>query len=304
MKLNIGSAYTGSVYGVYENGTYIVAPSFNNVIEAIRATAKMGYDGIELETLVKQQVIEVYNPINIKRMAEVLSEVGIKSPHFNIYHLTYTLSSPKPEERKDAVRSFQDVIPIAQDLGANLLILPASPIPGVKTSPGRIYPGGPPETIEVTDVFSWEKAWATYVDVIGQCADIAGKAGLKIAVEPRPREIITNADSMLRLIHTLDRPNLGVLIDTAHLFVQKEILPIAIQKLRGHIYGLHLADNDGNLEYHWAPGKGSIDWPGVLRALKRVGFDDYMTVEVSGVENLDKEYNDSRDYLVNIIKAL
>ena len=134
--------------------------------------------------------------------------------------------------------------------------------------------------------------------------DIAQKAGLKLAIEARPREIITNSDSMLRLIREVNKKNVGALIDTAHLFVQKEILPLAIQKLRGRLFALHLADNDGTLEYHWGLGKGKIDWPGVLQALKNASFDEYLTVELegTGVTDLEREYSESRTYLTRLLQ--
>jgi D-psicose/D-tagatose/L-ribulose 3-epimerase len=111
---------------------------------------------------------------------------------------------------------------------------------------------------------------------------------------------------MLRLINEVDRKNLGALLDTAHLFVQKEILPLAVQKLQGRIFGLHMADNDGLFEYHWTLGKGKIHWADVLRALKSTGFDGYLTVELEGkgIKNLVREYKESRKYLARRLKAL
>ena len=304
MKLSVGASYSASVYGRYENGRYVGAPSFDDIIETIRKTADLGYDAVELETLLNTQVSDVYTAKNIKTIRKVLSEVGIAVPHFNVYSVISSLSGATRGEREEGIKLFRNEITIAKGLGAKLLILSGSPIPGVKFSPGKIYSGGPPESVEVPEDFDWKKIWQNYVETIRQCADIAQKAGLKLAIEPRPREIITSSDSLLRLIHEVNKKNVGGLIDTAHLFVQKEILPLAIQKLRGRIFGLHLADNDGTLEYHWAPGKGKIDWPGVLQALKNSSFDEYLTVELegTGVTNLEREYSESRTYLTRLLQ--
>ena len=306
MKLSVGAAYSASVYGRYENGHYVAAPSINDVIETIRTTADMGYDAVELETLLKTQVTDVYTPDNIRKIRKVLSDVGITVPHFNAYSVIDALSGATPGERRDGVKSLRDVITIANGLGAKLLVLSGSPIPGVNCSPGKIYSGGPPESVKVPQNFDWKKIWQNYVGTISKCADIAQEEDLKLAIEPRPRQIITNSDSLLRLINEVNKKNVGALIDTAHLFVQKELLPVAIQKLRGRIFGLHLADNDGTLEYHWAPSKGKIDWTGVLDALKKVAFDEYLTVELEGVgvTNLEREYVESREYLTRLLNRL
>jgi sugar phosphate isomerase/epimerase len=303
MKLSVGAAYSASVYARYENGLCVAAPSFNDILKTIRMAAHMGYDAVELETLVKTQVAEVYTAANVKTITEVISEFGMTVPHFNAYSIIPALSGATLGERGEGIKSFMDVIAIAKGLGAHLLILSGSPIPGVKFSPGKIYSGGPPESVELPRDFDWNRTWQDYVEVIGECADMAQTAGLKLAIEPRPREIITNSDSLLRLISAVDRRNVGGLVDTAHLFIQKEMLPLAIRKLRGRIFGMHVADNDGDLEYHWTVGKGRINWLGVLQALKEIGYDEYLTVELegTGVRDLEREYRESQEYLTRLI---
>ena len=169
MKLSVGASYSAVVYARYDNGHYVKAPSFNDIIETIRKTADLGYDAVELETLVNSQVADVYTADNIKTMRKVLSEVGISVPHFNAYSVTSALSGATRREREEGIKTFRNIITIAKGLGAKLLIFSGSPLPGVKFSPGKIYSGGPPESVEVPEDFDWKKIWQTYVETIRQC---------------------------------------------------------------------------------------------------------------------------------------
>ena len=90
------------------------------------------------------------------------------------------------------------------------------------------------------------------VDAFGRCFDIAAEAGLKFCLEPRVGEQIANTDALLRLIDACGRPNFGAVLDTAHLHAQKEILPLSVEKLGKRIFYLHVADNDGMKNDHWA----------------------------------------------------
>ena len=45
----------------------------------------------------------------------------------------------------------------------------------------------------------------------------------------------------------------------------------------------HFSDNDGTSNAHWRPGKGKIDWLAVLRALRDVGYDGVISIELEDV---------------------
>ncbi len=45
-----------------------------------------------------------------------------------------------------------------------------------------------------------------------------------------------------------------------HLHAAKELIPLSVEKLGSRIFYIHASDNDGRDNYHWAPGKGTVDW--------------------------------------------
>jgi len=108
----------------------------------------------------------------------------------------------------------------------------------------------------------------------------------------------------LRLLEHVKNDNLGIVLDTAHLHAQKEILPLSVEKLKDKISYLHVADNDGKVNEHLAVGKGTIDWEGVFLALKKHDFDGYVGIDVGRINNLEDEVLYSKNYLVKLCENL
>jgi len=89
---------------------------------------------------------------------------------------------------------------------------------------------------------------------------------------------------MLKLLEEVDEENFGAVLDCGHLNAAKEIIPLSIEKLGEKIMYVHASDNDGRDNYHFAPGKGTIDWDGVFQALKKHNFNGYVAIDVGGEE--------------------
>ena len=75
-------------------------------------------------------------------------------------------------------------------------------------------------------------------------ADIAAQHGRTVIMEPRVGEVISNADSLRRLVDDVDRDNFRANFDTAHLCAHRENIPIALTKLKDRFANIHIADND------------------------------------------------------------
>ena len=118
--------------------------------------------------------------------------------------------------------------------------------------------------VRIASGFIWNDFWNNFVDSVKKCNQVAGSYGIPLVIEPRVGEVISNTDAMLRLIELVGSKNFGVILDTAHLHAEKEILPLSIEKLGPHIKYVHIADNDGRDNRHFIPGDGTIDWEEVF----------------------------------------
>jgi sugar phosphate isomerase/epimerase len=122
-------------------------------------------------------------------------------------------------------------------------------------------------------------AWAhdTLKNVIARATQI----GCQIVIE-NIRD--TNPRPLLELVKSFESEFVRMSLDTGHANLMHEIgAPTADQWVRdagamlGHV---HLQDNDRQLDRHWNPGRGSINWYAVFKALETLEHQPRLILEV------------------------
>jgi len=110
---------------------------------------------------------------------------------------------------------------------------------------------------------------------------MAGAYGLKIAIHDHPKpNMYWSPDSVLAAIQ--GHPNIGSCADVGH-WARNGLNPVeCLQKLEGHVYGVHLKDikvfNQTNAE-DTIVSKGVIDFPAIFAELKRQHFSGMLSIE-------------------------
>ena len=119
-------------------------------------------------------------------------------------------------------------------------------------------------------------------------------AGLRLALENLPRSNLGNTtEELLRLMKSIDSPAVGVCFDFAHAFVTEGVTE-TIERLGQNIITVHVCDNTlPNREKICWPmetGKGLVDWPLAVCALKSAGYEGpEITVESGSVVKVPKQ---------------
>jgi sugar phosphate isomerase/epimerase len=155
------------------------------------------------------------------------------------------------------------------------------------------------EELLLTNV-SWEKIWEEFLAVMKLYSTLAKKWRLKLAIEPRPREMLSNSDALLRLFDKVPSESLGAIVDISHMYIAREIPAVSIRKLNDRIFSVHLSDNDGVTEWHWPPGQGKIDWLPVMKTLMKVGYSGPISLDVSGMD-LEQEVIEAKQFMEKIL---
>ncbi|MEJ0096705.1 MAG: sugar phosphate isomerase/epimerase family protein [Bauldia sp.] len=143
-----------------------------------------------------------------------------------------------------------------------------------------------PSKLKITlpEGFSWKAHWENYLDSVRRIAAIAKEHGLRVALENHANVMSPQVDSLLRLLDHVPEDNLGVNLDIGWTFIQREDVPWAIHKLGDKLFHIHARDGDGLMCYRLPIGQGILDWPAIGRAADAVGFDGYLSVELSHQE--------------------
>jgi sugar phosphate isomerase/epimerase len=294
-KLGLACAYSSVLYAEFDRtrGVYTKAPSVDDIAEQVRRTRELGYDGVELEALMTKQ-LDDFTDENVSKLRKLCESLNLEVPSFYVYFAHSNLS--RPEKNED----FKRVCKVAAGLGARVIGLLSPRLEGAQVV-AFDHKGGAAREIKLSERrASWKEQWAKFVSAISDYADVASSFKLKIAVEPRPYDIINNTERCLLLMEATKGKPIGIFFDTAHMFVQKEVLEVSIEKLGQNILVMHLADNDGKTDYHSRPGNGSIDWKSVLSTLRKIGYNGYLNIEIGETENLVKEYLKGREYIESL----
>lgn len=262
--------------------------------------AQSGFAGIEVAAFSAEHFARDFGDLRaVRDLGKTCSDLGLAVDAFEAGFLRHLTVSEDAAVRRRALDGLRRSLDAAQALGTDLVYLHSAPHPSWTIEFRRLYDDfSPPIRVEVPPSFTWEAAWAQYAETLGEMARLAEKAGMRLALEIRPYEMVSNADGMRRLADAAASPALGLVFDTAHFHVQKEILPVAIEKLAGRIFLVHLADNDGITDYHWAPGKGTVPWESTLGALRRIGYGGFANIDVAGTyDDIGAEIRFGRDFV-------
>ncbi len=121
-----------------------------------------------------------------------------------------------------------------------------------------------------------EMNWA--VEGIHAGGEYANSIGVNIAIEAWNRYetyFLNRIDQCLDLMKKVDLPNAGVMGDTFHMNIEEESIAGSFRLAGKDLNHVHLADSN-----RAAPGKGHIDFLPVLKALKEINYQGYLTFEL------------------------
>jgi sugar phosphate isomerase/epimerase len=155
------------------------------------------------------------------------------------------------------------------------------------------YPG-PSEAVVAEALRDFARAWHPILDVCQEC-------GLRCACEVHPGQLAFDLYSAERVLDAVDgRPEFGFTFDPSHLHWQGVDPVEFVRRFGDRIYHVHVKDvavtlngrsgllnsylPKGDPRRGWqfrTPGRGGVDWEGVIRALNEVGYDGPLAVEIS-----------------------
>ncbi len=135
---------------------------------------------------------------------------------------------------------------------------------------------------------SWDQIRHDTTATLRLMVDAAAEFGVGIAFEFMgfPWAAVRDVAGAWEILQSTDRPNLGMVVDTAHFYAGGSTLESVSALDTRRLVVLHINDvedvprpeiTDGHRLY---PGDGVIPLPAILRAFQRAGFDGVVSVEL------------------------
>ena len=126
-------------------------------------------------------------------------------------------------------------------------------------------------------------AYAELAENLAPVVEHAIAAGVVIGLEPLNRyetSLINTVDQALDAVGRLPAEGIGLMLDVYHMNIEERDLPAAVERAGARIAAVQVCGNDRG-----APGGDGIDWPALLAALERAGYDGPLVIESFTGEN-------------------
>jgi sugar phosphate isomerase/epimerase len=132
--------------------------------------------------------------------------------------------------------------------------------------------------------------WGAFHSSMNELLD-AVPAGVRFAVENTPVDS-GQVSVILDIVERYPADRVGVCLDLGHANIGENALS-AVRAAGPRLIHVHSSDNRGEADEHLVPGKGTIPWGGVMKALRETGFDGPFTVELrDSTRGEDPAYRD------------
>ena len=153
---------------------------------------------------------------------------------------------------------------------------------GAKLIGGPLYApiGYLPEHRPTKDEWSWA------VEAFHSLGPVLDAYEMTLSIEPVYRSetfFLRTAREALALCEAVGHPRIGVTIDTFHANIEEKNIVEAILSLGYRLMHIHASENDRGLL-----GEGHVDFPGIMAALDKSGYQGFLMIEGFGYSPDDK----------------
>jgi sugar phosphate isomerase/epimerase len=240
--------------------------------EACRRLAAIGYPAVEIMADVPHAWPAYILPEQKQAIRDALATNKLQISNINSFMMhavddhrqRYWHPSwiePDYNYRRVRIDHTRRALTLAKELGARC----------ITTEPGG--PVGPGET--------WGAALKLFVEMIKPVAEHAEKEGVLLLVEPEPGLLIETAEQAEEFMGHMTSPAVGLNFDIGHQYCVGEDPAESVKRLAKWVRHVHLEDiADTGVHHHLIPGEGAIDFASVLKAIRDIGYDGWVTIEL------------------------
>jgi L-ribulose-5-phosphate 3-epimerase len=228
--------------------------------QMVRLTGELGYEGIELNVDVDVLLPRLWDKRKRAELLKLARDSGVEVQSLCINaHNAFNLASPDPRIREIGVSLLNESVDLAVDLGAKLIL-----VCGWDTNEPK-----------------QESSWDLFKASLSQSVPLADENGITLALEAVGCEFLFTSAQLMHMISEIGADCLGIYLDvgnaaSAGLSVVEEIKAAGEKACQ-----VHLKDTQAKFFAQTVPfGEGMVDFNEAMSALRDIGFDGYLVVEL------------------------
>jgi sugar phosphate isomerase/epimerase len=264
--------------------------------ETAARIASFGYDGLELLADVPHAWPAGLLEGQKKAIRTAMERNGLAFSNVNAFMMNAVADDRQPYWHPSFIEPDEGYRRVRIDHTRRALSLCAElGAPHITTEPGGpLAPGQ-----------SRQEAINMFVEALKPLAEHAHKLGVMLLIEPEPGLLIETTEQYLEVADRLNAPSIGLNFDVGHAYCVSEDLPAAIARMAPHTRHYHLEDIAATrVHHHLVPGTGAIDFAAVIEAIRKTGYDGWLTVELYPfVDDPDAAARRAREVLLPLIQS-
>ncbi len=263
--------------------------------EPIQVVGEMGFDGIELIVSRPEELDTYWKEPVLSRLRKNLDKYHLEVSQFVLFQQAVAgLSSLKDDERNGSLKVFEKGCKVASTLHAPMIDI-VSPWARELKGPREYLPRyfavteGDPGVkyhVDIAEGFDFAAVWERFVRTMKEATEMAKAQGIRFSVENHTHTLLPDAVAFRSLWERIKDPALGMNLDIGWLQLQREFPAVAVCQAGEHLFNVHIRDIDGVGLRFVGIGEGVMDFPGVIKALKDIGYSGYLTFEQDGVPDM------------------
>jgi len=233
-------------------------------LDDISAYAKrLGYSAVEIAPFTLANSVTQISTADRQKIRDSAARFGIE-----IAGIHWVLVKPEGlymNHTDDAIRQrtsdyFRELVDFCADIGGKVIVV------------------GSPKQRNIMPGVSSEQGWQWATDTFRAAVAQSAVRNVTICFEPLgPAEtnFINTAADGIRFVQQFNLPTFKIILDVKAMCTEPKPIPQIIHESFPHFAHFHA--NDKNLK---GPGFGDVDFKPIAAALKQVGYDGYVSVEV------------------------
>ena len=239
-----------------------------NLGKIFDCAARVGFDAVEIAPFTIANSVGEISAGERKKIREAAAKSGIeiagihwvlvKPEGLYINHTDATI-------REHTAKYFSELVGFCADIGGKVMVV------------------GSPKQRNILPGVSREQAWEWATETFRSAAKRTEQREVTICFEPlAPSEtnFINTAVEAIQFSQQFKSPNFKIILDVKAMCAETKPIPQIIRESWPHFAHFHA--NDKNLK---GPGFGDVDFRPIAAALKEVGYDGYVSVEVFNFED-------------------
>jgi len=234
--------------GIGVNAWVWTSPFTAASVGLIAKAQAMGFDAFTIP-------VEEPGEIDARVVASALRDTELRVYVTGAFGPTRDLTHDEARHRDESLAYLADTLALCERWGARLLVGPCYSAVGKRRHV-------PPEQRKI----EWERA------VVGlrRAGAMAADHGVVLAVEPLNRfetDLVNTAEQLVRLLGDVAHPAVKAHLDTFHMNIEEKDLAAAVRLAGDQLVYVDASESDRG-----APGSGQVDWAGLARGLRAIGY--------------------------------